>query len=82
MSGPGRDIFENCATKALFKQDAISAELLGKAAGLSEKEKTMLVEARPGFGILIIPEGHIPFYNIVSKTEMSTFTTAPKEMKA
>ncbi|MGA2663440.1 MAG: hypothetical protein ABSF83_00645 [Nitrososphaerales archaeon] len=78
--GPGRVIIENCATKVILKQDQAATQVLKEAFDLSDKEEKFIVNAKVGEGILVTPEGRIPFYNFLSDEERRLFTTRPKSL--
>lgn len=75
LGGPGRTLFENSATKVVLRQDPASLKLLRESLSLSEEEARLVLSAKPGQGILITPEGHVPFYNQLMPDEMKRFTT-------
>ena len=79
--GPGRTMFEQSATKVLLRQDQAAEGSLREAFKLSEVELKRTYDFGQGYGLLMTPEGHVPFYNLLSDKELSLFTTAPKEMK-
>src|SRR5256712_524305 len=68
--GPGRIIIESCSTKIVLKQDQAASQVLKEAFSLSDGEEKFIVNARIGQGILVTPEGRIPFYNFLSDEEM------------
>jgi hypothetical protein len=43
-------------------------------------EEKFIINASAGQGILITPEGRLPFYNMLSDEERWLFTTKPKEV--
>ena len=73
--GPGRVVIENSATKMVLRQDSASLKLIKDMLNLSEVESKLVLSARPGQGILITPEGHVPFYNQLFPEELKRFTT-------
>jgi hypothetical protein len=81
--GPGREVVELCVTKYLLRQDQKSAAdtLMDKFA-LSEDERDVILNARPGDGILVTGEGRIPFHNRLGSQEEKLFSTAPKDVKS
>ena len=81
-SGPGREMVESCATKIVLRQDEAASATLKEAFRLSEVEEKFIVNARIGQGILVTPEGRLPFYNMLSDEERRLFTTKPKEVTA
>lgn len=78
--GPGRTIIENSATKILLKQDEISADTVAETFGLSEAERDQIVDLRPGQGLLIAENVHVPIQFIASKEEYALFTTKPSDL--
>ena len=78
--GPGRVIIENCATKVILKQDQAASAMLKEAFNLSDDEEKYIINSKTGEGILMTPEGRIPFYNFLSDEEKRVFTTRPKEV--
>jgi type IV secretion system protein VirB4 len=81
-TGPGRVIIESCSTKIVLKQDQAATQVLKEAFNLSDGEEKFVVNARIGQGILVTPEGRIPFYNFLSDEERRLFTAKPKEVTA
>lgn len=77
--GPGRTIIENSATKILLKQDESSANTVAETFGLSEMERDQIVDLRPGQGILIAENVHVPIQFLASKEEYALFTTKPSD---
>ncbi len=75
LSGAGRTVFENSATKVVLRQDSASLKLIREVLSLSDDEARLVLSAKPGQGILITPEGHIPFYNQLLPDEIKKFTT-------
>ena len=74
-AGPGRVVIENSATKIVLRQDPASLKLIRGMLNLSEVESRYVLSSRPGQGILITPEGHVPFYNQLFREELERFTT-------
>jgi type IV secretory pathway VirB4 component len=75
VRGAGRAVLENSATKIVLKQDSASLRLIRDALSLSEAEARFVLTAKPGQGILITPEGHVPFYSALLPEELRKFTT-------
>ncbi|MDP7976538.1 MAG: hypothetical protein RAK25_05300, partial [TACK group archaeon] len=73
--GPGRSVIENSATKVVLRQDPASLKLIKDMLNLSETESRFVLSAKPGQGIIITPEGHVPFYNMLLPEELRKFTT-------
>ena len=84
LGGQGRTVHESCATKVILHQDPSGqgggSELAAQLFGLSEQERAFLERADPGFGILVTEQGRVPFFNKVTETEYSCFTTRPQEV--
>lgn len=77
--GLGRSIIENSATKVLLRQDELSADVVARAFGLSEREREHLVELESGNGFLIAQNVHVPIKFIASEEEEQIFTTRPSD---
>jgi conjugal transfer ATP-binding protein TraC len=77
--GPGREMVESCATKIVLRQDEAATATLKEAFGLSELEERFVVNAKIGQGILVTPEGRLPFYNMLSDEERRLFTARSKD---
>lgn len=73
--GSGREMVESCATKIVLRQDEAATATLKEAFRLSEVEEKFIVNAKIGQGILVTPDGRLPFYNILSDDERRLFTT-------
>ncbi|MEM3553558.1 MAG: hypothetical protein QW658_01210 [Candidatus Bathyarchaeia archaeon] len=81
LNGPGKSMLQNSATKVILKQDTAATDILTKELALSPEDRRFVLNARMGQGLLLSPEGHIPFFNVLSKSELSAFTTRPKDIK-
>jgi hypothetical protein len=83
LTGQGKTVHESCATKVILHQDPSGesggSELATQLFGLSEQEKAFIERSDPGFGILVTEQGRVPFYNQLTPTEYSYFTTRPEE---
>ncbi len=75
VGGQGKVMLEKSATKILLRQNSASAKMLKEALDLSDDEFNAVMSAKPGEGILIVPEGHVPFYNLLLPEELKKFTT-------
>jgi len=75
-------IIECCSTKIVLKQDQAATQVLKEAFNLSDGEEKFIVNAKTGQGILVTPEGRIPFYNYLSDMERQLFTTRPRDITA
>ncbi|MEM3186377.1 MAG: DUF87 domain-containing protein [Conexivisphaerales archaeon] len=80
FTGPGRAMLQNSATKVILKQDPAATDILSKEIALSQEERRFVLNARMGHALLLTSEGHIPFYNVLAKSELAAFTTRPKDM--
>jgi hypothetical protein len=78
--GPGRIIMESCSTKVVLKQDQAASQVLKEAFNLSDAEEKFIINAKVGQGILVTPEGRLPFYSILSGEERKLFSTSPNEV--
>ncbi|MEM4091090.1 MAG: hypothetical protein QXQ46_10215, partial [Thermoplasmatales archaeon] len=81
LNGPGKSMLQNSATKVILKQDTAATDILTKELALSPEDRRFVLNARMGQGLLLSPEGHIPFFNMLSKSELSAFTTRPKDIQ-
>jgi hypothetical protein len=79
--GPGREMMESCATKIILHQDQAAAQALQNAFRVSEIDKKRILNFKIGEALLMSPDGRVQFYNLLSDTEKSLFTTRPKEVK-
>jgi hypothetical protein len=66
----------------VLKQDQAASQVLKEAFNLSDGEEKFIVNAKTGQGILVTPDGRIPFYNYLSDTERQLFTTRPRDVTA
>ena len=82
MTGPGKSMLQNSATKVILKQDTAATDILSKEMALSPEDRRFVLNARIGQGMLLSPEGHIPFFNSLAKSELAAFTTKPKDISA
>jgi hypothetical protein len=80
MTGPGKAMLQNSGTKVILKQDAAATDILSKEMALSPEDRRFVLNARTGQGMLLSPEGHIPFFNVLAKSELAAFTTRPKDV--
>jgi hypothetical protein len=56
--------------------------VLKEAFNLSDSEEKFIINAKIGQGILVTPEGRLPFYNLLSDEERMLFSTRPSEVTA
>ncbi|MDG7051459.1 MAG: hypothetical protein JRN19_03310 [Nitrososphaerota archaeon] len=82
MTGPGKAMLQNSATKVILKQDTAATDILANEMALSPEDRRFVLNARTGQGMLLSPEGHIPFFNSLAKSELAAFTTRPKDVSA
>jgi hypothetical protein len=75
-------MIESCATKIVLKQDQAALRVLREGFNFSDDEEKFIVNARVGQGILVMQEGRVPFYNILSEEEKRLFITRSKEIIA
>jgi len=68
--------------KIILEQDQAAAQVVREAFNLSESEEKFIFNAEAGQGILVTPEGRIPFYNYLSDAERRLFTTRPRDVTA
>ncbi|MCW4008798.1 MAG: ATP-binding protein [Candidatus Bathyarchaeota archaeon] len=78
-SQSGKAIIENCATKILLRQDESAIRLVSGAVGLSPQETEMLLEAKPGNGLLIAEDNRVILNFMATQDEYTLFTTKPTE---
>jgi Type IV secretory pathway, VirB4 components len=81
LSSSGRTVIENSATKIILGQDPISSDIVAKAFNLSDYEREFVLSCRPGEGILVVKDFHVPVKIIPSEEEYRLFTTKPTEVK-
>ncbi|MDG6930164.1 MAG: hypothetical protein JRN26_01805 [Nitrososphaerota archaeon] len=75
VGSSGKVVLESSATKIILRQDSASMKLLKDTLNLSDDESKMTLSARPGQGILITPDGHVPFFNVLLPEELKKFST-------
>ena len=75
----GKAVIENCATKALLRQDESAIRLAGETIGLSPAEMETLLELGPGQGLIVTDDIHVPVDFVATKDEYAVFTTKPTE---
>jgi len=82
MTGPGRAMLQNSATKVVLNQDVAASDMLAREMALSPGDRRFVLNAGLGKGLLISDEGHIPFFNVLSEAELKAFTTRPKDIQS
>lgn len=75
----GKAVIENCATKALLRQDESAIRLASETIGLSPAEMEALLELGPGQGLVVTDDIHVPVDFVATKEEYAVFTTKPAE---
>lgn len=75
----GKAVIENCATKALLRQDESAIRLASETIGLSTAEMDSLLELSAGQGLIVTDDIHVPVDFISTKDEYAIFTTKPTE---
>ncbi|VVC00661.1 Uncharacterised protein [uncultured archaeon] len=77
----GRTILANTSWKFLCRQEPAAIEDLSKKFRLNAEEKSILLTAMPGEGLLFALNDHIPLRVVPSPKEYELVTTNPEEMK-
>ncbi len=62
--------------------DQAASRVIREAFNLSDGEEKFIVNAKIGQGILVTPEGRLPFYNILTDEEKRLFTTHQNKVTA
>jgi len=75
----GKAVIENCATKALLRQDESAIRLAGDTIGLSPAEMETLLELGQGQGLIVTDDIHVPVDFVATRDEYTVFTTKPTE---
>lgn len=76
----GQPIITNSSLQLLLKQSPTSIEIVAKAFGLTEGEKSFLLEAAVGEGLFFAGLKHVAIKIIASYTEDQIITTNPEQM--
>ena len=76
----GQALAESSATKIALGLDEASLKLLSEYFELSEDEKEFLLDAAPGFGVMVVEHDHYPARFTAFPEEYKIFTTRPSEM--
>lgn len=84
LSSPyGRPIITNSSLQLLLKQSPAAIDLVGKAFGLTDVERSYLLEADVGQGLFIAGfQQHVAIQVIASYFEHQLITTNPEELVA
>lgn len=81
MESPyGRPVITNSALQLLLKQAPSSIEAIAKAFGLSDIEKSLLLEANIGEGLFFAGLKHVAIQIVPSYFENQIITTKPEEL--
>ncbi|MBI5079199.1 DUF87 domain-containing protein [Candidatus Wolfebacteria bacterium] len=81
MESPyGRPVITNSALQLLLKQAPSSIEAVAKAFGLSDVEKSLLLEANIGEGLFFAGLKHVAIQIVPSYFENQIITTKPEEI--
>jgi hypothetical protein len=75
----GKALAENCATKVLMKQDEAAIKLVSEVFRLSPNESDAILDFKPGQGILLAEDIHVPVNFYATPEEHVLFTTRPAE---
>jgi len=75
----GRSILEQAASALLLRQEKEGIDMLKQIYKLSNHEASMLIDARPGFGLLKAGDKRIAMQVIPTQQEYYTFTTNAME---
>ncbi|WP_202320427.1 VirB4 family type IV secretion system protein [Archaeoglobus neptunius] len=78
----GRTILEQAATALLLRQEKEGIDTLKQIYKLSSHEASMLIDARPGFGLLKAGDKRIAMQVMPTRQEYYTFTTNVAERRA
>ena len=78
----GRAVVANAATQILLRQAPQSIDALAEAFGLSDGERSYLLGARRGEGLLAAGSERIGFATVASLAEHALVTTDPAELAA
>lgn len=76
----GRAIVSNAATQILLRQSPQAIDMLTEAFRLSEGERSFLLTAERGSGIIAASQQRVAFAAIASKTEHGLVTSSPAEL--
>ena len=78
----GQAVVANAATQVLLRQAPQTIDILAAAFALSEGEKSFLLSARQGEGLLAAGVDRIAFRTVASPAEHALVTTNPAELAA
>lgn len=80
-SDGGKSILNTTSTKILLKQNSNNLDLISKSLALNERERTYLLRAEKGQGLLITEHGRYEFNVKASPKMHALITTDPNEKK-
>lgn len=78
----GKSILNTTSTKILLRQNSSNLDLISKSLALNDKERTYLLRAEKGQGLLITEHGRYEFAVKASPRMHALITTDPNEKKA
>jgi len=76
----GKPIITNSSLQLLMKQSPASINAVGDAFGLTDSEKSFLLEARVGEGLFFVGLKHVAMKIVASYTEDRIITTDPEQV--
>ncbi len=76
----GRPIITNSSLQLLLKQAPATIDIVGKAFGLTEAEKNLLLGADIGTGLFFAGKRHVAIQIVSSYFEDQTITTNPEQL--
>ncbi|MDO8574245.1 MAG: ATP-binding protein [bacterium] len=76
----GRPIITNSSIQLLLKQAPATIDIVGKAFGLTEAEKNLLLSAEVGTGLFFAGARHVAIQIIASYFEDKIITTDPQQL--
>jgi hypothetical protein len=79
-SEAGASVLANTAVKLLLRQDPTEVEEVAEALKLNPAEKTRLLTASSGHGILMVENARLPYYGLHAPEESGFLTTRPDEL--
>jgi hypothetical protein len=79
---PGKVMIDLCETKFILKHEPTDADVLMENLKITEEERRYIVDASPGYGLLLTRDGRAKFYNLLNEYERKYYTTRPKEVTA
>ncbi len=76
----GRPIITNSSLQLLLKQAPATIDIVGKAFGLTEAEKNLLLGADVGTGLFFAGKRHVAIQTVASYYEDQIITTNPEQL--